>query len=138
MKTIRHLCSTLLGRNRRNRIRHPLNPDSAVRVTTYPLSREEVRILALHWAEEYVGTAVFCRLTRSCGTTDLWIYDYTADRWRAATAILGDAEMRKVGEEADARVREKIGEEAWAGYRAGEALWADGEDDWEQEDRGEG
>jgi hypothetical protein len=124
MNKIRRFFAGLFCRNRRIHIWHPFNPDSGERVFDYPLSREEVRLLALHWAEEHVDTVAFSVLIGSWGTTDLRITRYTADRWNAAAAILGQTEMEAVGREADARVQERIGDEAWAAFKAQDPLWA--------------
>lgn len=102
-------------------ILNPLSRESAVFVTGYPLTREELRILAAHWATVYIEASADATLMNSVGSTDLRLFEYVAARHRLMEPILGDAAMRKAVREAEARVRGRIGDDLYAAYLQGES-----------------
>ena len=97
----------------------PLSKLSQEAAQGYPLTKEELRLIAVHWAAVHRDTWVFCTLVSQTGSTDLRIGAYTADRLRLITGILGESEMALVYQEADELVREKIGDEWWTAYLQG-------------------
>ncbi len=111
---------------------NPLSEESTVLVTGYPLTREELRILAAHWATVYINASADATLMNSVGSTDLRLFEYVAARHRLMEPILGDAAMREAVREAEARVRDRIGDELYAAYLKGESplracpKWGDG------------
>ena len=97
----------------------PLSRLSQEAAQGYPLTKEELRHLAVHWAAVHRDTWVFCTLASQTGSTDLWIGAYTADRLSLIEGLLGESEMALVYQEADELVRKKIGDEWWAVYLQG-------------------
>jgi hypothetical protein len=97
----------------------PLSKLSHELTQGYPLTREELRHLAVQWAAVRRDMSVFCALASQMGTTDLWIEAYTADRLGLIAGILGESEMALVYQRADELVREKIGDEWWTAYLQG-------------------
>jgi hypothetical protein len=94
-------------------------------VDNYPLTTDELRVLARHHAEEHLKNSAWCVLMSSGGTTESWVAKHTTDRWNMAEAILGREEADAVWAEAEARVRKSLGEESWAAYQNGTSLWMD-------------
>ena len=104
-------------------MRYPLARYSEEPVTGYPLTKDELRILALHWSDKYLDTSVFCCLYGQTGTTDLRMWDYTYDRLEKIAAILGKDEIDKVHDEVVAAARQRMGEELWNAYREGRPVF---------------
>jgi hypothetical protein len=90
---------------------NPLCKESREPVTDYPLSKEEVRILALHWAEFRFNNSTWCTLSGTVGSTELGIMDYTKRRWLAATSVLGEEAMDAVYDEAWSHIQKNPGKE---------------------------
>ena len=101
---------------------YPLARYSEEPVTDYPLTKDELRVLALFWEEEALEARVFCCVFGTVGTTDLRLWACAKDRIDRITAILGNAEMRKVQAEAEERVRERRGEEIWTAFLEGRPI----------------
>ncbi len=104
---------------------NPLSKESAVLVTGYPLTREELRILAAHWATVYIDASAAATLLNSIGSTDLRLFEYVAARYRLMKPILGDEAMTEAVREAEARVRDRIGDELYAAFQRGESPLGD-------------
>lgn len=98
---------------------NPLSKLSHEPAPGYPLTMEELRLIAVHWAAVHRDTSVFCALASQLGSTDLRIEAYTADRLGLIAGILGEFEMALVYQEADDLVRKKIGDEWWTAYLQG-------------------
>jgi hypothetical protein len=101
------------------RSRNPLDPElSAEFYPSYPLTKEEVRILALHWWGRYLDNESWCVVSGSSGTTERLVSEYSTLRLRAALAVLGQEAIDAIGQEAEARVRSDLEkEEAMARIR---------------------
>ncbi len=106
-------------------ILNPLSQESAVLVTGYPLTREELRILAAHWTSVYIEASADATLMNSVGSADLRLLEYVAARHRLMEPLLGDAAMREAVREAEGRVRDRIGDELYAPYLKGESPLGD-------------
>lgn len=106
-------------------ILNPLSTESAVLVTGYPLTREELRILAAHWTTVYIDAYAEATLTNSIGSTDLRLLEYIVARHRLMEPILGDEAMTEAVREAEARVRDRIGDPLYAAYLKGESPLGD-------------
>ena len=91
-------------------------------------------MLARDHAERHLDNSAWCVLMRSGGTTESWVAKHTADRWKLAEAILGPQESDAAWAEAEARVRERLGEESWTAYKEGTPLWMNNlEEEWSKE-----
>jgi hypothetical protein len=101
---------------------------------TYPLTKDELRYLAVYWATMQVEYDMWCVGTNTRRSTERAIAHYTAGRLNRIAAILGDREMTAVFREADEQVRRGFGDESWALYQECRVL---GKErlvvDWEQE-----
>jgi len=105
-------------------ILNPLSQESAVPVTGYPLTREELRVLAAHWATVSIEASAVATLMNSVGSTDLRLFEYAGARHRLMEPILGAETMGEAAREAEGRVRDRIGDDLWTAYRKGESpLW---------------
>ena len=102
-------------------ILNPLSTESAVLVTGYPLTREELRVLAAHWATVYIDALADATLMNSIGSTDLRLFEYVCSRHRVMEPILGDEAMTEAVREAEARVRGGVGDDLYAAYLQGES-----------------
>lgn len=109
-------------------ILNPLSQEYAVLVADYPLTREELRVLAAHWATVHIDASAYATLMNSVGSTDLRLFEYVAARHRLMEPILGDAAMTEAVREAEGRVRDRIGDDLWAAYLSGESPSGDGLD----------
>ena len=89
---------------------------------TYPLTTDELRYLAVHWATMQVKNDAWCVVFDTGGSLERAIARYTTGRLKHMAAILGDHEMAAVFREADERVRRTIGDEFWALYQERGAL----------------
>lgn len=106
-------------------ILNPLSTESAVLVTGYPLTREELRILAAHWATVYIEASAEATLMNSVGSTDLRLFEYVVARHRLMEPILDDEAMTEAVREAEGRVRGRIGDKLYAAYLKGESPLGD-------------
>lgn len=100
---------------------NPLSEESAVLVTGYPLTREELRILAAHWLTVYMNARADATLINSVGSSDLRLFEYVVARHDLMEPILGDEAMTEAVREAEGRVRGRIGDELYAAYLKGES-----------------
>src|SRR5262249_41239227 len=91
-------------------------------VADYPLTKEELRLIAVFWAAVHEDTWAFCRLCNQTGSTDGWIGGYTATRLRRIREIIGEDEWESAYQEGEELVRQKIGDEFWTAYREGRSL----------------
>ena len=94
-------------------------------VTTYPLTKDELRALAEHWAYTHLDCSVFCCLYGTVGSTDLRMWEYTEDRLKRIADILGEEEIEKVIAEVDEKMRQRLGDEVWTAFREGRAILGD-------------
>ena len=116
-------------------ILNPLSEESAVLVPGYPLTREELRILATHWATVYIEASAEATLMNSVGSTDLRLFEYVCVRHRLMEPILGDEAMTEAVREAEGRVRGRIGDDLWAAYLKGESPLGDqAEAEWAEQE----
>lgn len=99
---------------------YPLAKCSEEPVTDYPLTKDELRALAMFWSEQYLDTSVWCCFSAQVGSTELGIWHYANDRLTRIEAILGEAEIKKVDAEVEEIMRKRLGEEGWATFRKGE------------------
>jgi hypothetical protein len=106
-------------------MKYPLAKYSEDPVTTYPLTTDELRALAVHWTYEHLDTSVYCTLFGTVGSTDLLMWDYTKDRFDKITAILGQDEMDTVVAEVKEKMRQRLGDEVWTAFREGRAILGD-------------
>ncbi len=106
-------------------MRYPLARYSEEPVTTYPLTKDELRALAAHWVYEHLDCSVFCCLYGTVGSTDLRMWEYTKDRVDKIAAILGQEEIDKVIDEVKERMRQRLGDEAWTAFLEGRAICGD-------------
>lgn len=106
-------------------MKYPLAKYSEEPVTTYPLTKDELRAVAAHWIYTHLDTSVYCCLYGTVGSTDLRIWEYTKDRFDKIAAILGEDEMEDVIVEVKEKMRERIGEEAWTAFQEGRAILGD-------------
>ncbi len=114
---------------------NPLSEESAVLVTGYPLTREELRILAAHWVTVYMNAKADATLMNSVSSSDLRLFEYIVARYNLMEPILGDAAMREAVREAEGRVRDRIGDELYAAYLKGESpLWDQLEAEWAEQE----
>lgn len=95
---------------------NPFCPDSATPVTDYPLTKEEVRLLALHWANldfENLPFNPLCEPSKSAGVR---LARYTRGRLEAATNVLGREEIATVRAEAPKPISNKLGVDGAAAH----------------------
>jgi len=92
----------------------PLSPRSAEPARGYPLTKEELRVLAVHWAAVYFETRVACCVLGQTGSTDLRILENSTLRTALIAENIGEQAMETARREAIKLVREKVGEEAWS------------------------
>ena len=104
-------------------MKYPLAQYSEDPVTDYPLTKDELRVLAVHWSEKYLDTSVFCCFAGQVGSTDLRVWDYIADRHKKIAAILGQEEIEKVHAEVNEAMRQRLGEEDWTAFREGRPIF---------------
>jgi hypothetical protein len=95
----------------------PFSELSEETAPTYPLTKDELRYLAVHWATMQVKNDAWCVVFDTGGSLELAIARYTTGRLKHIAAILGDHEMAAVFREADEQVRQTIGDEFWADYQ---------------------
>jgi hypothetical protein len=97
--------------------RNPLSPESGEFIAGYPLTKEELRLLAIHWATLHIDNAAWCVLAATVGTTELGVADYTGTRLDLIAGILGDEAIEAAYFAAEERIRERLGDELWTAFR---------------------
>lgn len=90
---------------------NPLSPDSGEFVTNYPLTREELRLLTLHWVEEYLDSTASVH-NGTGGTTESLVSDYATSRLVFAEAVFGSAGYKAIEQEAQLRILEEFAQES--------------------------
>jgi hypothetical protein len=115
---------TVIRKRKEDNMNYPLAKYSEEPVTTSPLTKDELRVLAMHWTEKYVESSVVC-FPNGTIATDFDLWEYAVDRLNKLTAILGDVEIQKVRDEAEEVMRKRIGEEAWGKYLQTRAVRGD-------------
>ena len=103
-------------------MRYPLAQYSEEPVIDYPLTKDELRALALFWSDKYLETSVFCCHSGQVGSTDLRMWDYANDRLTRIAAILGEDEVKKVDAEVVEIMRDRMGEELWTAFQEGRSV----------------
>jgi hypothetical protein len=98
-------------------MRYPLAKYSEKRVTNYPLTKDELCILAKSWFEQSLDASVFCCLAGQVGSTELRIWDYADDRLARIVKILGRKELDQLRKEAEKVMRERVGEHYWRAFQ---------------------
>jgi hypothetical protein len=119
----------------------PFSKRSAELVENYPLTKEELRLLAVHWMEAHIDNKAWCVLHSTSGGAELQVSGYTAERVNLIAGILGDDEMDSVFREADEWLRNKLGDAFFTAYKEGwplgmamlEAEWARKQEEKERE-----
>jgi len=91
-------------------------------VTTYPLTKDELRALAAHWAYEHLDCNVICRRYGTVGPRELRIWDYAENRLNKIAAILGQQEIEEVLAEVDMKMHRLIGDELWTAFCEGRPI----------------
>lgn len=98
---------------------NPLCPESATPVTDYPLSKEEVRLLALHWAKLNYANSTFAALRKPVRGEEDRLTRYAQGRLQAAAEVLGQDELAAVLTEAQQPIVEKLGAEGLGAFGNG-------------------
>ncbi len=91
-------------------------------VTTYPLTKDELRVLAAHWAYEHLDCNVISRRYGAVGSRELQIWDYTESRLNKIAAILGPHEIEEVLADVDMKMHQFIGDRLWTAFCDGRAI----------------
>jgi hypothetical protein len=92
-------------------------------VTTYPLTKDELRFLAAHWAYEHLECNVICRRYGAVGPRNLRIWEYTENRLNKIAGILGPNEIEEVLAEVDVKMHQHIGDKMWTAFCDGRAIF---------------
>ena len=103
----------------------PRSPLSYEPAEGYPLTKEEVLILAEHWFEQYLDSCVFSTLHGQIGSSDLRIRAYADERLELMEDIVGKDEVKATCDRVEARWRKQMGEELWAAFTEGRAVLGD-------------
>lgn len=99
------------------KLKYPLAKHSEKPVTTYPLNKDELRVLALFWAHKKLETLLFQWLYETFESTDEQIYDYADDRLTKIAAILDWGEVDQLDAEVAEGTRKRVGEEGWTAFK---------------------
>jgi hypothetical protein len=96
----------------------------AEEVLAYPLTRDELLVLARHWAKEDLDLQLFFFFTGCTGGIECRTMAYAGHRLRRIADLLGlDAVQRAVAE-VEEEARRDIGDEEWRGFTGGtEEAW---------------
>src|SRR5262245_53476550 len=106
------------------KMKYPLAKYSEEPVTDYPLTKDELRALAMFWSEEYLDTCIWCCFSAQIGSTEIGIKYYANDRLTRIEAILGEEEIKTVDAEVEEIMRERLGEKGWKDFLEGKpAKW---------------
>jgi hypothetical protein len=100
-------------------MKYPLAQYTEEPVTDYPLTKDELRGLALFWAKKFLSTSMFCCHAGQVGVTDLRMRDYVNDRLGRIAAIIGEVEVKKAHAEVEQNMRDRPGEELWTEFLEG-------------------
>jgi hypothetical protein len=93
--------------------------NDAAEVMGYPLTREELLILARHWLRQDADIDWFIFAYQCFGRSDFDAMYYARFRFNRIMELLGGAAVQNVIDQVRTETREKIGEEAWRIFNEG-------------------
>ena len=97
--------------------------DSAELFRSYPLTHQELRVLATYWWELYLDCDTRCVLLGAALGNDGLVATYAKNRLDDAEAVLGFSAINEVAERVRCSMEAKLGPEAWTTYRSKEPVW---------------
>jgi hypothetical protein len=102
---------------------HPFRHFSTVPVSRYPLTDGELAILADRWWDVAYELGTWMTLWGSYGGAEGRDRDYALDRLELLKGVLGEHEIDRIHIEVEARWKEQLGEDCWAAYKQGRAIF---------------
>jgi hypothetical protein len=97
-----------------------VSDSGALPTSGYLPARDELEVLARHWAMEWLDVEVFFFLTGQSGSTEIRVQLHAAERLKALRAVLGEEAVEGAIADEKAVVRKRLGEEHWEVYRNGD------------------
>lgn len=92
-------------------------------VSGYPLTDGELSVLAEHWWDVALDHAIWWTLSGCIGGDEVRERNHALGRLDLLAGQLGEGEIDRLREEAEARWRARLGEEPWAAYKNGRAIY---------------
>jgi hypothetical protein len=91
-------------------------------VAGYPLTEEELLLLAEHWWTVVLDLRAWWTLSANVGGSEARDHRHALDRLELLAVTLGRGEIERRRILAEVRLRERLGEKLWAAFREGRPL----------------